>query len=385
MTSKEVDPVAEGKKKSHSLARKLNLRLTLRQLRLFALVDLAVFLFARFALHISLTMRELAHVLLLTLGAELLLLLFGAAQNAGLIKKTLQPLTDLTAATQVAAARTAAPRLDPEQLSDLADRLERIDADGLDTRLPVAENAELKELTEAINAMLARLDAAYAAQIKFVDHASHELRTPIAVIQGYANLLNRWGKDDPAARQEAIDAIIAEGEAMKNLVEQLLFLARGDNHTMKVKPERLDATEVAAQVLKETAMVDQTHPLSADWDGAVMLTADPDLLKECLRILVDNAVKYTPEGGRITLKIRQDESAARLEVLDEGVGVAGEDLPHVFDRFYRADASRARQTGGSGLGLSIAERIARCHNGHLEVTSAPGIGSKFTLVLPLAA
>ena len=182
MTSKEVDPVAEGKKKSHSLARKLNLRLTLRQLRLFALVDLAVFLFARFALHISLTMRELAHVLLLTLGAELLLLLFGAAQNAGLIKKTLQPLTDLTAATQVAAARTAAPRLDPEQLSDLADRLERIDAAGLDTRLPVAENAELKELTEAINAMLARLDAAYAAQIKFVDHASHELRTPIAVI-----------------------------------------------------------------------------------------------------------------------------------------------------------------------------------------------------------
>ena len=385
MTSKEVDPVAEGKKKSHSLAQKLNLRLTLRQLRLFALVDLAVFLFARFALHISLTMRELAHVLLLTLGAELLLLLFGVAQNAGLIKKTLQPLTDLTAATQVAAARTAAPRLDPEQLSDLADRLERIDAAGLDTRLPVAENAELKELTEAINAMLARLDAAYAAQIKFVDHASHELRTPIAVIQGYANLLNRWGKDDPAARQEAIDAIIAEGEAMKNLVEQLLFLARGDNHTMKVKPERLDATEVAAQVLKETAMVDQTHPLSADWDGAVMLTADPDLLKECLRILVDNAVKYTPEGGRITLKIRQDESAARLEVLDEGVGVAGEDLPHVFDRFYRADASRARQTGGSGLGLSIAERIARCHNGHLEVTSAPGIGAKFTLVLPLAA
>lgn len=368
------------KKQAGSLARKLNLRLTLRQLRLFALLDLAVFAFAHFALHISLTMRELGHVLLLTLGAELLLLLLGVAQNAGLIKKVLKPLTDLTVATQ-AVVQSAPPA--PDQLSDLADRLERIDAAGLDTRLPVAENAELKELTEAINAMLERLDAAYAAQIKFVDHASHELRTPIAVIQGYANLLNRWGKDDPAARQEAIDAIIAEGEAMKNLVEQLLFLARGDNHTMKVKPEWLDATEVAAQVLKETALVDQTHPLSADWDGAVFLTADPDLLKEALRILVDNAVKYTPEGGRITLKIRQAGETARLEVLDEGVGVAGEDLPHVFERFYRADASRARQTGGSGLGLSIAEHIAHCHNGHLEVTSAPGIGSRFALVLPL--
>lgn len=375
-------PEEKKKKTGGSLARRLNIRLTLRQLGLFALLDLAVFVFAHHVLHISLTMRELLHVLLLTLGAELLLLLLGVMQNAGLIKKTLQPLTALTAATQVAAARTANGP-DPAQLSDLADRLERIDAAKLDTRLPAASSAELRELTEAINAMLERLDGAYAAQIKFVDHASHELRTPIAVIQGYANLLNRWGKDDPAARQEAIDAIIAEGEAMKKLVEQLLFLARGDNHTMRVKPERLDATEIAAQVLKETALVDQTHPLSADWDGAVTLTADPDLLKECLRILVDNAVKYTPAGGRITLRIRQVGDIARLEVIDEGVGVTREDLPHVFERFYRADASRARQTGGSGLGLSIAERIARCHNGHLEASSAPGLGSKFTLVLPI--
>lgn len=373
----------EKKKKAGSLARRLNLRLTLRQLGLFAVLDLAVYVFAHYAFHISLTARELFLVFMVTLGAELLLLLLGVLQNAGLIRKTLKPLTDLTAATQVAAARTANGP-DPAQLSDLAGRLEHIDAAKLDTRLPVAETQrELKELTEAINAMLERLDGAYAAQIRFVDHASHELRTPIAVIQGYANLLNRWGKDDPAARQEAIDAIIAEGEAMKNLVEQLLFLARGDNHTMRVKPVALDATEIAAQVLKETALVDQTHPLSADWNGSVTLTADPDLLKECLRILVDNAVKYTPEGGRITLKIRQEGTGVRLDVLDEGMGVSKEDLPHIFDRFYRADASRARQTGGSGLGLSIAERIAQCHSGHLEVVSAPGLGSKFTLVLPV--
>ena len=319
-----------------------------------------------------------ARVLLVCQIISLILNLF---KNAGVIKKVLRPIQDLT--RQTARLNRA---MSPEELRSLAGQLDEITATHLDARIPEdGAQRELKDLTQSINAMLDRVDRAYHAQARFVSDASHELRTPIAVIQGYANLLNRWGKDDPAARQEAIDAIIAEGEAMKNLVEQLLFLARGDNHTMKVKPERLDATEVAAQVLKETALVDQTHPLSADWDGSVFLAADPDLLKEALRILVDNAVKYTPEGGRITLKIRRAGESARLEVMDEGVGVAGEDLPHVFERFYRADASRARQTGGSGLGLSIAEHIARCHNGHLEVTSAPGIGSKFTLVLPLAA
>ena len=194
--------------------------------------------------------------------------------------------------------------------------------------------------------------------MRFVSDASHELRTPIAVIQGYANLLDRWGKDDPATRQEAIDAIRQEADSMKELVEQLLFLARGDNDSMQVSFEPFDLTEVAGEVLR--------------------------LIKQALRVLVDNAIKYTPEGGRVTIWAEGADGLARLSVEDEGQGIDRESLPHIFDRFYRTDESRARQTGGTGLGLAIAKWIADRHGGWFEVVSWPGVGTRITLVLPLA-
>ena len=221
--------------------------------------------------------------------------------------------------------------------------------------------------------------------MRFVSDASHELRTPIAVIQGYANLLNRWGKDDPATRQEAIDAIRAEADSMKELVEQLLFLARGDNDSMHIQMEMFDLTEVAAEVLKETEMIDQTHTLAARWEGAVPVRADVGLTKQALRILVDNAIKYTAAGGRITLSAGVKDGFARLSVQDEGQGIDAESLPHIFDRFYRTDESRARQTGGTGLGLAIAKWIVDRHGGWFEVRSWPGVGTRMTIVLPLAA
>lgn len=366
------------RKKPGSLARRLNLRLTLRLVLILLVLDLALFAFASLVLDIYLEPVDIYIVLAVTAGVELLVLLLNALQNAGLIKKTLRPLTDLS--TQLDRRVTATQG----GLSTLAGQLEAIDAGRLDTRLSVEGPAELRELTASINAMLQRLDEAYAAQTRFVSDASHELRTPIAVIQGYANLLDRWGKDDPKARQEAIDAILSESESMKKLVEQLLFLARGDNHTQPMEPKNVEATELATQVLKETALVDQTHPLRADWDGPIPLTADPELLKEALRILVDNACKYTPPGGAITLAVREREGQVRFEVLDEGEGVSPADLPHLFDRFYRTDGSRARETGGSGLGLAIAQRIAQSHHGALEVVSAPGLGSRFTLAIPIS-
>lgn len=363
-------------KKSGSLARGLNLRLTLRLLLILLVLDAGLFAFATLVLDVYLEPVDIYIVLAVTAGVELLALLMSALQNAGLIKKTLRPLTDLSAQLDRRVTATQG------SLSTLAGQLGSIDAGRLSTRLSVDGPAELRELTGAINAMLQRLDEAYAAQTRFVSDASHELRTPIAVIQGYANLLNRWGKDDPTARQEAIDAILSESESMKKLVEQLLFLARGDNHTQAVALKRVEATELAAQVLKETALVDETHPLRADWDGPIPLTADPELLKEALRVLVDNACKYTPSGGAITLSVREREGQVRFEVLDEGEGVAPADLPHLFERFYRTDGSRARETGGSGLGLAIAQRIAQSHGGALEVQSAPGLGSRFTLTVP---
>ena len=189
-----------------------------------------------------------------------------------------------------------------ERAKALAARLGEIDDAHLDARLPVdGTQKELKNLAQAINAMLDRIDQSYRAQMRFVSDASHELRTPISVIQGYANLLNRWGKDDPEAMQESIDAITQEAQSMKELVEQLLFLARGDNDSLVVEPEVFDLTAVAGQVMRDSQVIDQTHPMEAHWEGPVFVNCDLGLTKQAIRILVDNAIKYTPDGGHIAV------------------------------------------------------------------------------------
>ena len=169
---------------------------------------------------------------------------------------------------------------------------------------------------------------------------------------------------------------------MKELVEQLLFLARGDNDSMHIEMETFDLTEVAAEVLKETGMIDQTHTFSARWEGAVPVCADVGLTKQALRILVDNSIKYTPAGGHITLSAALRDGMARLSVQDEGQGIAAGSLPHVFDRFYRTDQSRARQTGGTGLGLAIAKEIVESHGGNIRCESNGRLTS-FVISLPL--
>ena len=312
---------------------------------------------------------------------QLVSLLSNLFKNAGTIKKTLRPIQELAAA---AAKLNTASDMSPEELSVLADKLDEINATHLDTRISVSgTQKELRELAQAINAMLDRINEAYRSQMRFVSDASHELRTPIAVVQGYANLLDRWGKDDPAIRQEAIDAIRQEADSMKELVEQLLFLARGDNDSMRIEMEDFDLTALAAEVLRETEMIDQTHIFLARWDGAVPVRADAGLIKQALRVLVDNSIKYSPEGGRILLSVRADGGAARMSVQDEGQGIGAESLPHIFDRFFRTDESRARQTGGTGLGLAIAKWIADRHGGWFEVLSREGVGTRITMVLPL--
>ena len=321
-----------------------------------------------------------ARVLLI---CQLVSLVTNLFKNAGSIKKVLRPIQELAA---TAAKLNQVERMSPEELRALAGKLDEINATHLDQRISVTgTQKELQTLAQAINAMLDRINEAYRSQMRFVSDASHELRTPIAVIQGYANLLNRWGKDDPATRQEAIDAIRAEADSMKELVEQLLFLARGDNDSMHIEMEVFDLTEVAAEVLKETEMIDQTHSFAAKWEGAVPVRADVGLTKQALRILVDNSIKYTPAGGRVTLSASARDGLARLSVQDEGQGIDADSLPHIFDRFYRTDESRARQTGGTGLGLAIAKWIVDRHGGWFEVRSWPGVGTRMTIVLPLAA
>ena len=310
---------------------------------------------------------------------EFLTLLFFMNWNAQLIRSLLAPLEAMGETADVLSQSD----LRPEDLECLIRRLDNINVSHLSSRVSLPQGSqELDGLTRAINAMLERIDQGYQAQARFVSDASHELRTPISVIQGYANLLNRWGKDNPAARQEAIDAIVQESDSMARLVEQLLFLVRGDNDTQVVHLEQVDLTLVADEVARETQLLDTGREISAQLEPMVLVQADPRLVKQAYRILVDNAVKYTPEGGHIRLSLCQEGGTARLAVTDDGPGIPREELGKLFRRFYRADQSRNRQTGGTGLGLSIAHWIAQRHGGWIEVTSRPGVGSRFTLVLP---
>ena len=310
---------------------------------------------------------------------EFLTLLFFMNRNAQLIRSLLAPLEAMGETADVLSQSD----LKPEDLECLIRRLDNINVSHLSSRVSLPQGSqELDGLTRAINAMLERIDQGYQAQARFVSDASHELRTPISVIQGYANLLNRWGKDNPAARQEAIDAIVQESDSMARMVEQLLFLVRGDNDTQVVHLEQVDLTLVADEVARETQLLDTGREIAAQLEPMVLVQADARLVKQAYRILVDNAVKYTPEGGHIRLSLCQEGGTARLAVTDDGPGIPREELGKLFQRFYRADQSRNRQTGGTGLGLSIAYWIAQRHGGWIEVTSRPGVGSRFTLVLP---
>lgn len=309
-----------------------------------------------------------------------LLLIRGIFIRSQLIREALQPLSGL--AEKARSINTSKGPFTPEEMKALAGKLDDINAEHLDVRIEVGETQdELRNLATSINGMLDRINASYRAQARFVSDASHELRTPIAAIQGYANLLDRWGKYDENALQESIDAIKAETASMKDLIEQLLFLARGDNNTMQLQITDFDFACLGEIVYKESKMIDSGHDFTGNFNS-VMVRADQGLIKQAIRILVDNAIKYTPVGGNISLTVVEYDNYAKLTVQDEGIGIPTESVPQIFDRFYRAEESRARTTGGTGLGLSIAKWIVDHHGGYMEVLSREDLGTRISLVLP---
>ena len=313
---------------------------------------------------------------------ELITLMSRTVDDRKMIRKTLDPISELARAAQ--SLNEVSRQLDHEKMMALAGRLDNIDAGRLDTRIQIDElQDELKNVAIAINGMLDRINESYAAQARFVSDASHELRTPIAVIQGYANLLDRWGTEDEKALMESVTAIKDEAENMKDLVEQLLFLARGDSNRINMVVEHVELSALIEEVASETRLIDNIHEFNIT-SNKVVVMADRGLLKQALRILVDNAIKYTDKDGEITISATGDDRSARLFVSDNGIGINPEVLPYVFDRFVRADESRTRATGGAGLGLSIAQWIAMRHNGYMEVLSREGIGTRITLILPIA-
>ncbi len=319
-------------------------------------------------------------VILICQGLSLVTNLFRSSYTIG---KVLRPIQDLAS---TAARLSSMTHMSRREIESLTGELGKIDAAHLDSRIDLPPTQkELRALAQAINEMMDRVNQAYSAQMRFVSDASHELRTPIAVIQGYAALLDRWGKSDPEALQESISAIRGEAQAMERLVEQLLFLARGDNDSQPVKKEVLDLTVLAGEVLREEEMLHPERSFLPHWgEEPVRVLADPGLVKQLLRILMDNSLKYSPETGKIYLRVLQVQDHVRLTVQDEGMGIPAESIPHIFDRFYRTDQSRDRKTGGTGLGLSIARWIVERHDGWFEVVSRQDVGTRITVVLPAA-
>jgi len=317
-------------------------------------------------------------IILVCQGLSLISNLFRSRRS---IRKVLLPIQDLAA---TAARLNSMTHMSKREIESLTGELDKIDATHLDSRinLPPTQK-ELRSLAQSINEMMDRVNQAYSAQMRFVSDASHELRTPIAVIQGYAALLDRWGKSDPETLQESIDAIRAEAASMERLVEQLLFLARGDNDSQPVKPETVDLTDLAGEVLREEEMIHPERIFLPRWgEDPVSIYADPGLVKQLLRILMDNSLKYSPPEGRVYLRVSGNGEHVRLTVQDEGMGIPPDAIPHIFDRFYRTDLSRDRKTGGTGLGLSIAKWIVERHGGWFEVVSRPDVGTRITAVLP---
>lgn len=261
-------------------------------------------------------------------------------------------------------------------------RIDKISGDNLSTRLDdVDSQDELRELTERINKMLDNLEQSFDRQKKFVSDASHELKTPISVIQGYSNLLLRWGKSDPAVLDESLESIAREADNMKRIVEQLLLLAKIGRYMFS--PEDVELSAELAAVMDGYALVCKTHKFEFVSEGEVVAKIDKNMFTECVRAVIDNAVKYSEDNTAVTVTLTSEDGYAVIKIADCGYGISEADLPHIFDRFYRCDKSRNRDAHSSGLGLTIAKSIVEMMGGTIEVESRLKIGSVFTLRFPI--
>lgn len=321
-------------------------------------------------------LRLLRQGIWLMLGLELLVWLCSIRPSIRRIRRGLRPLDELAVTTQ------RLIQYDETKFRDLEAAISRISPDQPDERLAIGDR-ELMGLESAINSLLDRMRDTYQQQSRFVSDASHELRTPLAVIQGYADMLARWGKKDEKVLEESIAAIQSETAHMKKLIEQLLFLARGDSGRAALTFEPFILNDMLQEVYEESRMVDEEHRYHLEEAEPITVTGDVAMLKQTARILVDNAAKYTPIGQDILLRVsRTEKGEPCFMVQDAGIGMNQADAAHMFDRFFRSDTARNRQSGGTGLGLSIAKWIVDKHGGYFSILSREEIGTRVIVVLP---
>lgn len=320
--------------------------------------------------------RQVSHLFVALLCAEALLILsdYGAGRRKA--ERLLTPLKRMAETAQ-----SLDKTFDSRKYHNLEETISQLEVGTENARIETGDR-DLQGIEQAINGLLRRTHEAYRQQTRFVSDASHELRTPISVIRGYADMLDRWGKNDETVRDEAIAAIRKEAEGMQRLVEQLLFLSRGDSGRQHLDMQRVDLTQIAREICEEMGMVDPEREFLLQETAPVYAKGDAGMLKQCARILTENAMRYSAPGERVTLKtFINDKNESCLCVQDNGIGMRPEDVPHIFERFFRSDKARTRE-GGTGLGLAIAKWIADAHNASFDVITREGVGTRITLCLP---
>jgi heavy metal sensor kinase len=272
-----------------------------------------------------------------------------------------------------------------QPVDEITKRAEGITSTNLSQRLPVIRTGdELERLSISLNRMIERLDDAFQHVNRFSADASHELRTPLTILQLELEGIVHNHRLNPALADQ-IGSALEETHRMSRIVESLLAISRLDAGEVKMDKVRLDLSELAASTAEEMRLLaeEKSIRLRSHLDGAVYVEGDRTRLQQVIVNLIDNAIKYTPHGGEIEIGVRADVNAAVLEVSDNGAGIPDYALPHVFERFYRADKARSRASGGTGLGLSIVKAICAAHGAEIRIWSQEGQGSRFTVELPL--
>lgn len=290
------------------------------------------------------------------------LLLLGAAGGYWLSRRALRPVDAINSAAQSINEKNLSKRLEVPETGD-----------------------ELQRLSETLNGMLERLEFAFSRITQFTADASHELRTPLALMRTITEVSLRTAKT-ASEHREAQGQVLEELDKTSNLVERLMLLARADAGVETLQRERINLADTVREACREGGTLAEAKEIRFSENiGAddVVVEGDAHSLHRLFLILIDNAVKYTPTRGTIKVSLAKSNQSAVVEVKDSGIGIATQDLPHIFDRFYRADKARSREFGGAGLGLSIAHWEAEAHGGEIEVESTLGQGSLFRVRLPL--
>lgn len=297
----------------------------------------------------------------LLLSSIPLVLVLASAGGYWMSRRALAPVDEITRAAQLVSEHNLSGRLVIPRAAD-----------------------ELQRLAVTFNQMLGRLEAGFNRITEFTADASHELRTPVALVRTTAELSLRRPRDD-AEYREALGQILDESKRMTILIESLMTLARVDSGAETLNFEAIDVTRLVRDACVRSEPLAQSKQIQFECaipDESILVNSDANALQRLFLILIDNAIKYTPAAGRVRVGVENDADNVVVKIQDTGIGVSNEDLPFIFERFYRADKARSREAAGAGLGLSIARWIADAHRASIRVESIPGEGSIFEVRIP---